>query len=58
MEISPIPFLSKVFFVSLLISLSIKYLAPFLAIPPTSLAALVPVVGVPLLMALILGSQR
>ena len=53
-----IPFLGKVFLVSLGISLGIKYLAPFLGIPPTTLAALTPVVGVPLVIALMLGFQR
>jgi hypothetical protein len=51
-------FLGKVLGVSLLMSLAVKYVGPLLAIPPTTLAALVPVVGVPLVMALILKFQR
>jgi len=55
-------FLAKVLGVSLLISLAVKYVGPLLAIPPTTLTALAPVVGVPLVMALFLtltsGSPR
>ena len=58
MVISQITFLGKVFLISLGISLGIKYLGPVLAIPPTTFSALIPVVGLPLVMALILTVQR
>ena len=51
-------FLGKVFLVSLVISLGIQYAGPLLSIPPTALSAMIPVVGVPLVMALLLVLQR
>lgn len=51
-------FVGKVFLISFLLALGIKYIAPLLPIPANSLSALIAVVGVPSLMALILGYTK
>jgi hypothetical protein len=48
-------FILKIIIYSLLLSLLIKYLAPLLTIPATNFNAFVIVMGVPLIIALLLG---
>lgn len=51
-------FVGKVFLISFLLALGIKYIAPFFPIPANSLSALIAVLGVPGIMALILGYNK
>jgi hypothetical protein len=55
MNNTPLPFLAKILIGSLGISLVLKYVGPLLSIPATATAALVPVFGVPLAVAVFLA---
>lgn len=50
-----INFLGKIFILSLLLSLTIKYVAPLVFIPPTNLNAFTLVMILPLITTLLLG---
>lgn len=51
-------FVGKVLLISFLLTLGIKYIAPLLPIPVNALSALIAVLGVPGIMALVLGLDR
>ena len=54
MPLDQFSFIAKVLAGSLGLALLIKFVAPLLSIPATSLSALVAVLGVPLVMAIVL----